>query len=416
MCYIVALLLLLFFQLNLAAKVFAAQELVREPDAAVQLPTRPNSVNLSIEIAFQKALASNPGWKAELAKTKIADAEILSAAALPNPVLISDNGVAEDSYRLGVQQTILLGGKIKNRVRIAHARKESLTAELRLAFLQLRSDVRNVYAQLYALKERQRILSELLRDYEEFKHITANLEDQVQINFIEASTRNELRNAKYEAELANHNLNALIGNPLETSLILEKPRSSINGNLPLQALIAHAQSDSPGLMQNRAQVQGMQGELALAKANRLPNFSFVLGPDLVTPPEFPQWNVFAIGLMDIPIINRQQGPIKEALARQSQLGLSRQALQHKSVLNVTNAYTTYQHTLDRLHEFERVLIPEALELQAKAKLAHREQKLTVDTLVEADTHRADTELSYLKNLVQNQEAISNLEVFVGKEL
>lgn len=372
--------------------------------------------SISVDQAINTALEKNPYLKAELAKSRIADAEIVTARALPNPVLLSDNGVAEDSYRLGIQQTVLLGGKIKNRVRLAQAKKESLSAELRLAVLQLRSDVRNAYARLYSLQERRRILSKLVQDYEEFKHVTADFEDQVQIDFIETTTRTELKEVIYEAQIARNNLNNLLGNQLDTELLIEKPRTSINGNLPLSALLAHAQGKSPALVQNQAQSHAAQYELALAKSQRIPNFSLVVGPDLVTPPEVAQWNVFAIGLLDLPLLNRQQGPIKEAFARQFQLSLAYGALQKKVELLVSNAYVTYQHTLERVNESERILIPEALELQAKAKTAHRASKLTVDTLVEADTHRAAVEIAYLKHLIQNQEAISSLEMVSGQEL
>lgn len=376
----------------------------------------PDQNQFSIEQAMKTALEKNLLLKAEIAKEGIADGEITTASAIPNPVLVSDNGIAEDSYRLGIQQTIMLGGKIKNRVRLAQSKKEMLSAELRAAILQLRADVRKIYVQLYSLQERHRILLQLLQDYEDFKHVSADFEDKVQIEFIATSTRNELSTVKYEEELARNNLNSLLARPLSSALLVEKPRSSIAGNLPLSALVSASLNKAPDLMQNLAQSNAAKNELALARSNRVPNFSFVVGPDLVTPPEVPQWNVFAIGFLDLPVFNRQQGPIKESLARQNQLGLLRNALRQRAELEVTNAYASYQHSLKNLNEYEVRLIPAAQELQSQAKQAHRSKTLTVDTLVEADTHRAGVEINYLKYLVLNQEAISKLEQASGLEL
>jgi outer membrane protein TolC len=382
----------------------------------IELPTAKPVMNLSLDQAVEIAVERNLGIKAELAKAKIASAEVVTAKALPNPILLSDNGVAEDSYRLGIQQVVPLGGKIRNRVKAAEERRQVVTAEFRSELLQLRRAVRLAYAQLYLQREKRRILELLVQHYDEFQHENPSFENQVQIEFVETTTRNDLANILYEEKIALHNLNSLLYQPFDTDLILEKPRTTIRGNTPLNQLLEASLLKSPDLIRNQAQIKVTHHELQLAKANRIPNFIFAVGPDLVTPPEKSQFSVFAIGYVDLPILNRQQGPIQEAHARQLQLNAARQAIQNHVALAITNAYTTYQHTLDRLNIHERHLVPEAQNLQAQSKKVHTIGKLTVDTLVEADTHRANIELSYLKILIQNQEAISDLESATGEEL
>jgi outer membrane protein, heavy metal efflux system len=382
----------------------------------LDLHAEKSGVTISIDRALEVAQDRNPRFRAEVARSPIADAEILTAKALPNPTMLSDNGIAEDSYRLGIQQTFLLGGKIKNRVRMAQARKEALSAELRSLLMQLRRDVRAAYAQLYVAQERKRILHLLVEHYDAYQHATNDFEDQVQIEFIETSTRTELKSVIHEEEVAMRNLNALMSQPLDTALIAEKPRTTLKGNLSQTQIAAAAAVNSPSLAQNRAEQKGAESELALARSNRIPNFTLAGGPDLVTPPEVTQFNVFVIGYLDLPVFNRQRGPIQEAQARQSQLKYARNFIQNRMDLTIANAYSTYTYTLARLTEHERQLIPQAQDLQIQARAAHRMNKLTTDTLVEADTHRANMELTYLKLLGQNQEAISDLESASGLEL
>lgn len=370
----------------------------------------------SLDQALRLAVDSHPQLRAELARSRIADAEIISAKALPNPALLSDNGVAEDSYRLGIQQTFLLGGKIKNRVAIAAARKEALSAELTAAMFQLRREARIAYVQLYVAQQRVRVLQDLVDHYDRLRHAATNLEDQLQIEFIETVTVNDLKSAEHQARLAMNTFNAIVSQPIDVEVVVEKPRTTIAGNVSRNQIVSAAKINGPLLAQNRAITKAADRELDLARANKIPNFTIAFGPDMVTPPEVTQFSVFAIGYVDLPVLNRQQGPIQEARARQNQAVLAKTAIERRVELSIANAYENYKYTLDRIADFEAQIIPRAQDMQATALIAKSKNNLTVDTLVEADTHRATTELAYLSVLRENQEAIAELEIASGLEL
>lgn len=226
---------IMLFRFFVLMLLFLSSAALAQTFDGVNLHAEQITERLSVDQAIDIAREQNPAIQAELARSRIADAEIVTAKALPNPMILSDNGVAEDSYRLGIQQNILLGGKIKNRVRVAQAKKELLSVELRSALLQLRRSVRAAYAELYTIRERKRILELLLKHYEEFEHTTPEIENKIQIQFVETTTRSDLKNVLYEEKMAIHNLNGLLYKPLETKIIVEKPRSTIRGNRPLES-------------------------------------------------------------------------------------------------------------------------------------------------------------------------------------
>lgn len=61
--------------------------------------------------------------------------------------------------------------------------------------------------------------------------------------------------------------------------------------------------------------------------------------------------------MELPVWNRQQGPIQKALAEQAQLQQEQIVLKNKITLEVTNAYNAFYANQDRVMRYETELFP-----------------------------------------------------------
>jgi cobalt-zinc-cadmium efflux system outer membrane protein len=159
----------------------------------------------------------------------------------------------------------------------------------------------------------------------------------------------------------------------------------------------------------------VEKQLVLAKSNRIPNLTIATGFDKTTG-EGGQNSIFAMGNLELPLFNRQQGPIKEALAKKAQLEAEQQTLKNQLSLEVTNAYTAVQAHQQRVANYETQLLPKANQLVEKARRSFEEGKVSVLTPINAQQAFINNHLGYLQAMQDLQNAISDLERAIGVAL
>ncbi len=403
--------------------------------------------SLTLEEAIGIAIQNNPQLKAVQAKLGISEAEVKTAAARPNPNLVSNGGVAQDTYQAGIEQTIELGGKRRKRVAVARAQQAVVHSEIAEAILNLRADVRRAYTQLYLAQEREKAYEEILQNTEKLLDITQKREqagdiaklDVLQADITVANAKNDLQTLISQLVSARNHLNTLLNQPLETTLTLTtpstfpqvitevpSPEKTETGALKvavqktdfnLDRLIEVALQNRPEMQQNQNAQDAARQKLALAKANRIPNLSLSSGADIVIPGgNENQYNMFFATSVGIPIFNRQQGPIQRALAEQVQLQQAQSALKNQITLEVTNAYNAFFAHQDRVMRYETELFPKAQEIVEKSRRSFEEGKSSILIPLNAQQAYIDTRLGYLQAMVDMQDAISDLERAIGTGL
>lgn len=400
---------------------------------------------MTLAQALAVAIAKNPQYKADMAKIDIMNAEIISAGARYNPALVTDNGVAEKTYRLGLEQTLELGGKRKRRIELAKAQREALLSEINTQLLDLRAQVRQAYTRLYNAREREATYRNILQVAQELTTIAKKREqagdiatlDTLQTEILGINANNDLQLAITETVNSQSELNALLHQPLTTDLTLSPPslephleaatpdaapapEGVLQGQvkavaLDLKLLLEAALTHRPEKAQILNEIRVAERQLALAKANRIPNLTVSAGGDWVTGSE-QATGVFAVGRVEVPVLNRQQGPIREAMARKSQLQQELEALKNRITLEVNKAYTSYTANRERLQRYESQLLPYSVAVVEKSRLAFKEGKTNILTAINAQQAYMSTRLGYLHALMDYQNAISQLERAVGTGL
>ena len=405
---------------------------------------------LNLDDALQIAIKNNAQLKAARAQLNISEAAITTAGARPNPILLSDNGIAEGTSRVGIEQVLELGGKRHHRIALAKAQRDAAISQLNTRILDLRTDVRKVYTQLYNAQERQQAYQNILKVSQELVNVAKKREeagdiaklDVLQTEIVSVNVQNDLQTVAQDVVLNRNRLNALLKQPLKTSVVLsppsltprlalttpspEKPptgtvlQASVNHmEMDLDSLIQEAYQRRPELQQINRNLVVTQQEMAIAKANRVPNLTLTAGPDIVYKNlnnTANQTSVFVTGMLEIPVFNRQQGPIREALAKQSQLEQEAEASKINIALEVTNAYDAYQMNLERTERYEKTLIPTSMTVAEKSRRAFEEGKASILIPINAQQAFINTKLGYLLALQDMQNAISDLERAVGAGL
>jgi cobalt-zinc-cadmium efflux system outer membrane protein len=401
---------------------------------------------LTVDQAIETAIKNNPQIQATQARLGVSEAEIVTAGTRLNPSALSDNGVAEKTYRLGLEQTFELGGKRKRRVAVAQAQRDTVKAEVNTALLDLRADVRRTYTSLFNLQERQVTLENIVQVAQELVTIAQKREkagdistlEVLQTDILRVNAQNDLQTMGVELVNAKNRLNTLLNQPLPSTVMLappntvpqvsalseltpETPPGILQGrvsatDMNLDDLLAQAFARRPEIQQNSQNIEVAKRQAALAKANRIPNLSLAAGPDYVAEPGQKEINVFIVGTLEIPLFNRQQGPIQEAIARQNQFQKEQVALKNRVTLEVTNSYNAFKANQERLKRYEAELLPMTVAVTDKSRRAFQEGKTSILTPIQAQQAYMNTRLGYLQALSDFQNAISDLERAVGAGL
>jgi len=368
---------------------------------------------LTLEQATQLAINHNLQLKSALARRDVGQTQIKTANARLNPYLMSDNGIAERTYRLGLEQYIELGGKRKSRVAVATAQSQVIEADIRTQMLNLRTDVRRAYSHLYNALERKKTYQNIVQTTAELLAVAKKRQQSGDVAMVDvlgariafANARNDEQTVAYQAIEAKNRLSSLMNQPLEPNIQLAPPTTFAQENLllipqspksgqPLQvqvseavvnldALIQQAMKDRPELQGNLRAQAVEQKQLALARANRIPSLRLAAGPDLVTGLDGVFSAFFMMGNLEIPVFNRQQDPIQEALAQIKQLQLPQQSLKNQITYEVINAHIAFIANKERVKNYETELLPDAEHVVTLARLSFQEEKASILTPINA---------------------------------
>lgn len=401
----------------------------------------------TLDQAIETATARNPQFKALQAQLNIRQAEILTAGQRRNPFLLSDNGVAEKTYRLGLEQTFELGGKRRKRIAVAEAQRQVTLAEIQTALLDLRADVRRAYTQLFNAQQREKAYQSMAENTDKLLAMTTQRDAnrggaQMEIlaaRIAHANLLNDLQTATYQVIEARTRLSMLLASPLSPTAQLTPPSpvSASFASSPASSTEAgqkeamkqtdpgspnsdpwtvKAWSFRPELQELSQREQMSKAQLALAQANRIPDLSLATGPDLVAEPGQQELNVFVIGIVELPILNRQRGPIQEILAQRNQIEQERLALKNQIAYEVIRARAALQTSQERIRLYESELLDDAHEVEALSLQNFEKDKGSILIPLQAQQTYIATQLGYLQALMDYQNAISDLERALGASL
>ncbi|MEZ4575898.1 MAG: TolC family protein [Vampirovibrionales bacterium] len=187
---------------------------------------------LTLSEAIQTALQNNPSYQAAVAQLEVSEAQLLSAkSSYPNPSIVTDNAPPEKTYRIGIEQTILLGGDRRKRIAVATAQQDVLRAEIQTTALQLRASVRQAYTRLYTAQECYKVYEQLLALAQTLLNVAEKREkagdialvDVLQVRLLMLDAKNDWQAAQYDLTQARNELNTLLNQPLDNTITLAPP-------------------------------------------------------------------------------------------------------------------------------------------------------------------------------------------------
>jgi outer membrane protein, heavy metal efflux system len=379
------------------------------------------------------ALYFQPSLDLARAQSQVAQAGVATAGARPNPTLSflpqyvsnTDAGVGPSPWLATVSLDWPIETAGKRGYRIERAQELASAAELALdnAAWQVRARVRAQLLDFVAARERALRLAEEVASEEQ---VVALLEERVRLG---AASQAELAPARLAALQSSADLaeverqraeawvrfaealgltpRALEGIEIDFSVDTELAGGALAGLSP-EEIRREGLQNRADLKAALAEYEATQSALQLEIARQYPDVR--IGPGYEYDQGLNKWAVVGISV-ELPVMNRNEGPIGEAQARRSEAAARFVALQAQAIAEIDRALANQEAAREALRRSESLISAEHDRVRAteQALRAGAVDRLALRT---AQAEAARAERIRLDAKVRVQQATGDLEAAV----
>ena len=398
---------------------FALLPLVFASPAAAQV-TPDNA--LTLQAALDRALAANP----TIAAARLTSAIHLAGRALagerPNPEATVEFEKETPKQAYGFALPLELGGKRAKRIAVSEATIHAGEAELTATIAQVRNEVRRAYYEVLVAEARLLVLSEL-RDLSQRVRDTAQARfdagdaprlEVLQASLVLAAAENETIAVQGVSVAARTRLNALIGQPLDTSQRLSTSLDA-GGPVEVDAALNLARTGSATLALLDRQIEQQRARLALAHALRTPDLVPTATLTHDAEPEFTYgWRA---GLaITVPIFTTHSAGVAVEQTTLDQLMAQRQAAVQRMTGEVTAAAAAAEAHRQTYIRYRDLILPQAQQVEQLAQDSYQLGQTGIASLLQSLQASRDLRLRSLDAVSELQAAIADLEQAIGAPL
>jgi cobalt-zinc-cadmium efflux system outer membrane protein len=381
---------------------------------------------LNLDTAIKTAEENNLAVKVLEAELAVKKAAIITATAKPNPFFEGIGSRAENTYSGGINYLIETGGKRHKRGRVAQREFQAFESEYLAELFNLSMNVRRTYTKYATVLERIKLKERSIQRSYEFIEQTKKNVERGMVPIIDVSIaeqfslelQDDLLEFQRDSIEGLISLNTLLGKDATTQWTLVDVANELTDpqKIPsLDELMLLGLSNRAELKRNVAETQLVLAQLDLAKANRIPNiqenFAIVVANGLNTSSTNPNsftTNVRADTTIELPIINRQQGPIAEAYAKLKKLKQERLSLELITKAEIVQAYETIKLNHRKIELAERIM--KASEIIAHEAVANYNKDIKeIVQVIESKSRLEQAQDDYFATIIQYQDSISDLE-------
>ncbi len=328
----------------------------------------PSSTPSTSPVTFEElrvlTTKSSPELQAAQERVRQAEARLAGSHLLPNPSLSYERSTdllfgheGEGAHSVAFSLPVELGGKREKRIRVAEAGLEIANAELRDVERQLTGRLRLLYARAIAASSRRQTVEKLVRDNE-------GLETVMNVR-LRSGDASKLESTLLGAETRRLKLQVMRTSSEETSRLIElrglvgvqtdarttlPPEPEFGGTLNapgLELAVAEGFRVRPDLQAARLREESAERSVILTQAGRIPNLNPFIGFNRDTnvlegllpgpSPFVDRGNELVFGIsLDLPVFNRRQADIAEAVSARRQARRQREALEREIRLQISS--------------------------------------------------------------------------------
>jgi len=326
------------------------------------------------------------------------------------------SGNNSSQHAMLVDGELVTGGKLRWNRQIAE--QEIRQAEQTLFAQQQRvlTDVRIAFYEALLAQRGLELADQLLSIARESQGAAARLRkagetarvDERQADIEAFNAENSVAIAKARHFAAWQTLRAVTGLPYMTPVVLQGDLESIPDNFTWEGALGRLQSISPEIGAALANVERARAALVRARRKPIPNVRFQGGP-MQDMGYGGKTDGIVQMLLPLPIINRNQGGIRQA---EAELVAAERAVEQVE-LDLQNrlapVYEQYASASDRVRRFRDSILPAAQEALEYIRKGYLAGELPFLNLLNAQRTFFQTNQAYLEALLQLRSATTQIE-------
>ena len=395
-----------------------AAALLVAPGAALAQSAAP----LTLDAAIARAIASNRSLAAARLALPGAVAGVGVAGERLNPELSYEYAKETPHQAIAAAFPIELGGKRRRRIDLANATVSAQEAEIAKIAVDLRDRVRRAYFALVGSNRRVALADDIVglaTRVREAAQARFNAGDVPRLELVQAElalveSENEASAARGEARAATGELNVLLAQPIDTSIV---PADDLSrGGLPsLDAAIALATGANADLIVLDRQIAEQTARRDLAVALKSPDVTAGAAYTYDAQPEFSQGYRASVALT-VPLFTRHNAAVAVEDAELARLKTARQATAIELGGTVAAALARATAARDQLLRSTAESLPRAQEVERMAQDSYSSGQSGLVTLLQALQFTRDVRRRNLDAGTEYQRALADLERAIGAPL
>lgn len=385
---------------------------------------------LSLKEALDLALKNNHHIKSALATLPVAEASLIIAKYIPNPVIVSNSEAVKGGsfHPAELWQTLELGRKRHWRIQVAKEQISKTELEISKTIWEIHTQVHVGYADLVIGNELYRLAKERTEFYKNLTDITEKKFKAGDVSKLELeraklellSSENNLSDFKGKLKKAEVEFNHLLGNEATASVSLKDspdltPKMKLKNYPSIENVLGEALSKRLEIAILERDYGIARAQLKKAKYERIPNLQ--IGGGAVRPSYRDGiWGPFFGAQFEVPVFNRKQGEIKQAKAQIEYLQREEERIKHDISIDVINSVRDLEVREEQLFRFKEKLISGSENILDMIKIGYKKGKLSLTDVLNAEQTDRNIKQKYLESLYDYQFALSSLEYAVGVPL
>ncbi len=392
---------------------------------------------MTLQQAIQTAVQNNKDLQTARYVVNIAKARLIQAGMSPNPRLsfsgydaIFTNQPAEYELGVGFTQDFPVAGRIARQKDVAKVDVVRARAEIQQAKLRLSSQVAEVFYRILVLDSQIRLRDQLMQVDRELLDASRNRFQVAEVSELDVNTaqlelerlRQERILLKAQRSRISIRLKQLLGLGADKTLELDETLPPVPALPSLAEEQRRALILRPDLQSAQLAIERSRAQFDLAKAQRWEDWTAGLGV-------FSGQTVFPNGLstgtdvgpsfvltIPLPLWNKNQGRIAEAVAMNRQASAEVRALTLQVQNEVAGAYSETERLLIAVDRYRNGMLKLSDRNMLLAQQAYMTGQASILTAVQAQRQHGDQHIAYLNTMGQYLQAWVALRRAVGEYL
>lgn len=407
----------------LAAALCAALLALGAAHAQERLPAIEPAAPLTLEQAVQLALAGNPALVAAGHEVAAAAAQVLQGSLRPNPEFSYQT---EDASRLSRTSSVQIGlpfetgGKRDARMRAADLGRQVAVSDLDGRALRVRAAAVAAFFDVLAAQELAALATDSMRLAQRATDIAARRVaagkvspvEETRARVAEAGVRVTQTQADSELRNARRRLSSLWGNPTPNFSGAQGEVERLT-ELPSADAIEQRLASSPLLQRAQRELERRRSLVSLEQSRAVPDFMLSVGVrrSIETP-----GNLALLGVtVPLPVANRNQGNILEALRREDKARDELYAIQVGLISDVQQALERVRARREESELLRRDVLPGARSAYDAATIGFENGKFSFLEVLDAQRTLFAVKSQYLNALANFHRAQAELESLLGQD-